>query len=147
MKSFLQNEIVNFPHLMLMANLSPITMIKLISFLLTIPVAFSSSLKHAQFIAFMRNLMLILFWMYWLQFLQQEFIWLRLKLTFNCFSLWTNYYFVIESIHIFYFINNIVYEVLLVQVKGGKLVYKIFTVAVLSMHLSATCQLWLFRSS
>ena len=39
----------------------------------------------------------------------------------------------------FYFVNNvIVYKVLLVKGKGGKLVYKIFIVNVVSIHLSAT---------
>ena len=46
-KSFLQNEIINFPHLILMTNLSPITLIKLLLFFLTLLVVFSSSLKHA----------------------------------------------------------------------------------------------------
>ena len=63
---------------------------------------------------------------------------MRLKLTITCFSLGTNYYFVIESIDAFYFVNNVVvYKVLLVQGKGGKLVYKTFIVNVVSMHLSA----------
>ena len=30
------------------------------------------------------------------------------KLTFTCFSLWTNYFFVVESIHAFYFSSNVV---------------------------------------
>ena len=45
----------------------------------------------------------------------------KVKLPFTCFSLWTNYYFVIESIHEFYFVYNIVYKALLVKRKGGKL--------------------------
>ena len=32
----------------------------------------------------------------------------------NSFSLWTNDYFVIESMHEFYFVNNVVYKALLV---------------------------------
>ena len=47
LKSFLQNEFVNFPHLILTANLSSVTLIKLLFFFLTLLVAFSSSLKHA----------------------------------------------------------------------------------------------------
>ena len=46
MKSFLQNEIVNFPHLVFMANLSLVRLIELFLFFLILPVAFSSSLKH-----------------------------------------------------------------------------------------------------
>ena len=42
----LQNYIVNFPHLMLMANLSPIALIKLFLFFL-IFYGVSPSLKHA----------------------------------------------------------------------------------------------------
>ena len=41
------------------------------------------------------------------------------------FFLWTNYYFVIESIHAFYFVSNVVvYKALMIQGKGGSLVYK-----------------------
>ena len=47
--------------------------------------------------------------------------------------------FKIESIHAFYFVNDVaVYKALLVKVKGGKLFYKLFIVNVISMHLSAT---------
>ena len=60
---------------------------------------------------------------------------MRLKLTFSCCSLWTNYYFVIESIDSFYFVNHLVYKALLLQGKDGKLVYKIFIVNVVLMHL------------
>ena len=50
--------------------------------------------------------------------MQQEFIWVRLKLSITCFSLWTNYYFIIESIDAFYFVNNaVVYKALLVKKK------------------------------
>ena len=98
---------------------------------------FSSSLKHA-FTAFMRNLFLILFWMYWLLFIPQELIWVRLRLSITSFSLWTNYYFLIDA---FYFVNNaIVYKAFLVKEKNGKVVYEIFIVNVVSMHLSATWQ-------
>ena len=64
--------------------------------------------------------------MYWLQFIRHEFIWLRMKLTFTCFSLWTNYYFVIESLH---------------EGVNGKLFDKIFIVNVF-MHLLATWKFW-----
>ena len=61
--------------------------------------------------------------------MHQEFIWVRLKLTFTCCSLRINYYFLIESIDTFYFVNNaVVYKAYLVQGKGGKLVYKILIV-------------------
>ena len=48
----------------------------------------------------------------------------RVKLTSACFSLWTNYYFIIESIHVFSFsfVNNVVYQALS---RCGKLGYKI----------------------
>ena len=62
-EKLLQNEIVNFAHLILMANLFPITSIKLFLFFFTPLVAFSSSLKHAKCIAFMHNLFFVLFWM------------------------------------------------------------------------------------
>ena len=42
LESFLQNEIVNFPFLMLMANLFSITLIKLFLFFLSLVMAFSS---------------------------------------------------------------------------------------------------------
>ena len=62
-----------------------------------------------------------------------------LKLSIACFSFLTNYYFIIESIDAFYFVNNVVaYKVLLAKEKGSKVVYKIFGVNVVSMHLSAT---------
>ena len=68
-------------------------------------------------------------------------VYLRLKLSITCFSLWTDYYFIIESIDVFYFVNNfVVYKALLVQEKGSKVVYKIFIVNIVSMHLSATWQ-------
>ena len=52
---------------------------------------------------------------------------MRLKLSITCFSSLNNYYFIIESIDAFYFVNNIVvYKALLLKVKGGKVVYKIF---------------------
>ena len=86
----------------------------------------------------MRNLFLILFWMYWLLFIPQELIWVRLRLSITSFSLWTNYYFLIDA---FYFINNaIVYKAFLIKEKDGKVVYEIFIVNVVSMHLSATWQ-------
>ena len=47
LRGFLQNEIVNFLHLLLMANLFSITLRKLFLFFLILLVAFSSSLKHA----------------------------------------------------------------------------------------------------
>ena len=57
-----------------------------------------------------------------------------------------NYYFIIESIDTFYFANNfVVYKALLVKEKGGKVVYKIFVVNVVSMHLSATWEFWPFQ--
>ena len=59
LKSFLQNEIVKFFHLILMANLSYIALVKLFLFFLTFLVAFSSSLKNTKFISFMYNLFLI----------------------------------------------------------------------------------------
>ena len=47
--------------------------------------------------------------------MHQEFIWVRLKLTFARYSLWTNFYFVTESIDAFYFVNHVaVYKALLV---------------------------------
>ena len=57
------------------------------------------------------------------------------ELTFTCFSLWTNYYHVIESIDKFYFVNNVVvYKAVLVQGKGGKLVYEMFIVNVTTYY-------------
>ena len=45
----------------------------------------------------------------------------------------------LKLIDAFYFVNNVViYKALLVKEKGGKVVYKIFIVNVVSMHLSAT---------
>ena len=32
----------------------------------------------------------------------------KIKFKFTCSSLWSNYYFVIESIHALYFVNNVV---------------------------------------
>ena len=61
-------------------------------------------------------------------------------------GVWTSYYFVIESIGAFYFVNNVVaYKALLVKEKGGMVVYKIFIVNVGSMHFSATWQFWPFQ--
>ena len=55
------------------------------------------------------------------------------------FSLRTSYYFIIESIDPLYFVNNVVvYKALLIKKMCGKVVYKIFIVNVISMHLSAT---------
>ena len=63
----------------------------------------------------------------------------EVKVKYTCFSLSTNYYFIIESIDTFYFVNNLsVYKALLVKEKSGKVVYKVLIVDVLSMHLSAT---------
>ena len=47
----------------------------------------------------------------------------KVKLTFTCFSLWISYYFVIESIHAFYFVNSVVVSKAFPVIdKGGKLV-------------------------
>ena len=47
----------------------------------------------------------------------------KVHLTFIYFSLQTNYFFGIESIHAFYFVNNVVaYKALLILGKGGKFV-------------------------
>ena len=78
--------------------------------------------------------------------MHQEFIWVRLKLSISCFSLWTSYYFIIEWIDTFYLVNNVVvYKALLMKEKGSKIVYKIFIVNVVSVHLSATWQFWPFE--
>ena len=70
------------------------------------------------------------------------------KLTCSCFSLYINYYFVIESIHAFSFANNVVvYQALLVWGRYGKLGCGIFIVNVKSMHLSGTWQFWPFKKS
>ena len=58
LKSFFQNEIVNFPHLILMSHLSPITLIKVLFFFLALLVAFSSALKYTYFF-FMHNLFFV----------------------------------------------------------------------------------------
>ena len=47
LKSFWQNEIINFPHLICTAKLSLVMLIKLFLIFLTLLVVFSSSLKHA----------------------------------------------------------------------------------------------------
>ena len=130
---------------------------------------FFFQLKHVWFIAFMLNLFLILFWMYWLWLIHQDrsshrkcslkkglkvckfikkrlqhkyfittpidknicerllprvyLIEVKVKLTFTCFSLWISYYFVIESIHAFYFVNSVVVSKAFPVIdKGGKLV-------------------------
>ena len=44
----------------------------------------------------------------------------------------------IESIRAFFFNNVAVYKALLVKGKGGKLVYNIFIVNVVSIHLPAS---------
>ena len=45
-----------------------------------------------------------------------------------------------------YFVNDVVvYKALLAKEKGGKLVYKMSIVNVVSVHLSATWQFWLFQ--
>ena len=70
----------------------------------------------------------------------------RLHSGITCFSLWTSYYFIIESVDAFYFVNNVVvYKALLAKEKGGKVVYKIFIVNVVSKHLSVTWQFWPFQ--
>ena len=77
--------------------------------------------------------------------MHQEFFWVRLKLSITCFSMWTNY-FITESIDAFSFVDNVViYKALLVKEKSGKVVYKIFIINIVSMHLSATWQFWPFQ--
>ena len=39
---------------------------------------------------------------------------------------------------VFHFVNNVVYRALLMKEKGGKVVYKILIVNVVSIHLPAT---------
>ena len=64
---------------------------------------------------------------------------IEIKAKIYFFSWKTNYYFVIGSyIHAFYFVNNVAaYKALLLEGKGGKLVYKMFIVKAVSMHLLA----------
>ena len=46
LKIFIQNGIVTFLHVILMANISPITLIKLLLFFLTLFMTFYSTLKY-----------------------------------------------------------------------------------------------------
>ena len=88
LKSFIQNEILNFLHLTIMANLSPITLIKLFLFFLTLLVGFFFQFEgslvycfHAKFVFdFVVDVVLIVVY-------APRVIWVRLKLTFTCFSL------------------------------------------------------------
>ena len=73
--------------------------------------------------------------------MHQEFICLRLKLTFTCFSLWTNYCFVSESRDAFYFVKNVVYKALLVQGKGGRTRWHD------DINISKDSNFWRFNSS
>ena len=70
----------------------------------------------------MHNLFLIWFWKNWLKCKYTArvcLIEIKVKLKFTCFSLLTNYYFVIESVHAFSFVNNNVCKALLLQGKCG----------------------------
>ena len=70
----------------------------------------------------------------------------EVKLTFNGFLLYSNHYFVVDSIHGFYFFNNVVVcKALLLKGNGGRLVCKIFVTKIVSMHLSATWQFLPFK--
>ena len=72
----------------------------------------------------------------------------EVKLTFNGFLLYSNHYFVVDSIHGFYFFNNVVVcKALLLKGNGGRLVCKIFVTKIVSMHLSATWQFLPFQRS
>ena len=73
-----------------------------------------------------------------------SFIFIRLKLTSNSFSLETNYYFVIESkrfpmLRMLLFIKLFWYSC--------KLDYKVFPVNAVSIHLPATWQFWRYELS
>ena len=86
----------------LMVSLSSVTLIKLFLFFLTLLEAFSPSLKHAKFTAFMRNFFVIFLDVLTVVYTPRFYIIeVKVKLTFICFSLKTNYYSVIESIHVF----------------------------------------------
>ena len=61
---------------------------------------------------------------------------MRLKLEFTSFTCF--YYFVIDSIDAFYFVNVVVYKALMVKGKVGKLVYKIFIANLVPLHFSGT---------
>ena len=81
--SLLQNDIVNFPQLVLMANMYPIPLIKFFLFFLTSLVAFSFCLKPAWFIdcgLYTPRVYLVN---------------VKVKLIVTYFSLWTSYNFVI----------------------------------------------------
>ena len=99
-----------------MANLSPITFIKLFIIFNTSSDFFFQSEActnysfHAYFFFFFFLYVLIVVYTQRVYLLE-----VKLELRFTCFSLKTNYYFVIESIHAFYFINNVVaYKTLLI---------------------------------
>ena len=101
-----------------MANLSPITFIKLFIIFNTSSDFFFQSEActnysfHAYFFFFFVFVLYVLIVVYAQRVYLLE---VKVKLRFTCFSLKTNYYFVIESIHAFYFINNVVvYKTLLI---------------------------------
>ena len=58
----------------------------------------------------------------------QEFIWVRLMLTFSCCSLLTSYYFVIESIYVLFCLTMLFIKLFWYKARVVELVYKIFIV-------------------
>ena len=95
---------------------------------------------HVQFVFFFFNVLIVVY--------TPRAHLTEVKLTFNGFLLYSNHYFVVDSIHWFYFFNNVVVcKALLLKGNGGRLVCKIFVTKIVSMHLSATWQFLPFQRS
>ena len=78
--------------------------------------------------------------------MHQEFIWVRLQLTFTCCSLWINYRFVIESIDAFYLLTMLLFVKLFwCKERVVSLFTKYFFAKVVSLYLSAIWQFWPFQ--
>ena len=90
---------------------------------------------------YVRNLFLILFFLDVLIVVYTQrvhLIEIKVKLKFTYFSLETNHYIVIESIHALFFVNNVVFLKLFWYKERVVSLCKIFRVNLVSIHLSAT---------
>ena len=99
LKSFLQNEIVDFLYLLLMVNLSTITLI-FISFFYTYSSGFFFQFETCMIYCF-HDQFFILFRTYRLYLIHQEFI--EVKVNIYLFFFKNNYYFSIELMHVILF--------------------------------------------
>ena len=110
LKSFVQNEIINFPHLTLMPNLSPIMLIKLFLFF-TFKTSGGFSFQFEACIIYCFHVYFVFFYyvldLFMVVYAPRVYL-SEIKVNIYLFFFVNQLLFIIESMDAFYFINNVV---------------------------------------